>query len=110
MMQLSTPEYFEKAKNYIEVEEKTADHFYGLTITKDPIIRNILEVLVVEKAEGLLKNNKSGFTKMMKERDIPNLIKIFALLKKANIVKAFFKEFQNFIQSDGEQILNKISS
>lgn len=47
---------------------------------------------------------------MMKERDIPNLIKIFGLLKKANMVRVFFKEFQNYIQSDGEQILNKISS
>ncbi len=67
-------------------------------------------MLIVEKAEGLLKSSKSGFSKMMKERDISNLIKIFGLLKKANMVRVFFKEFQNYIQIEGEQILNKISS
>jgi hypothetical protein len=46
----------------------------------------------------------------MKEKDITNLNKIFGLLKKGNMDRIFFKEFQNYIQAEGEQILNKISS
>lgn len=49
------------------------------------MIRNVLEILVVERAEGLLKSAKSGFARMMHERDIANLGKIFRLLKKADM-------------------------
>jgi len=69
-MQLSTPEYFERAKRFIEREEDTADHFYGYKPIKETVIRNVLETLIVERAEGLLKNPKSGISKMMKEKDI----------------------------------------
>ena len=34
MMELSTPEYFQKASNYIEIEEATADLFYGHSTVK----------------------------------------------------------------------------
>lgn len=57
-----------------------------------------------------MKNPKSGMGRMMKDKDISNLLKIYALLKKANMVRVFFKEFQNYIQSEGEQVLNKISA
>lgn len=47
---------------------------------------------------------------MMKEKDIANLTNIFAILKKANMTRVFCKEFQNYIQAEGQQILNKVSS
>ena len=47
---------------------------------------------------------------MVKERDVANLAKIFKLLEKANMSRAFFKEFQAYVQSEGEEILNRISS
>jgi hypothetical protein len=50
MMQLSTPEYFEKAKILIEKERDTADHFYRHDIAKETVIRYVTETLVVEKA------------------------------------------------------------
>lgn len=92
------------------MEERTADHFYGFKVVKDIVMRNILTILVVDNAELMLKNPKSGFARMMKERDVPNLAKIFKLLEKANMGRAFNKEFQNYIQAEGEEILNKISS
>ncbi len=66
---------------------------------KDIVVRNVLEVLVVEKAENLLKNSKSGFVKMMKDRDIMNLSRIYKLLLKSNMERVFLKEFQNYIQA-----------
>ena len=66
---------------------------------KDIVVRNVLEVLVVEKAENLLKNSKSGFAKMMKDRDIMNLSRIYKLLLKSNMERVFLKEFQNYIQA-----------
>jgi hypothetical protein len=69
-MQLSTPEYFERAKRFIDLEEDTADHFYGYKPIKETVLRNVLEILIVERAEGLLKNPKSGITKMMNEKDV----------------------------------------
>jgi hypothetical protein len=63
------------------------------------VVRNVLEVLVVEKAENLLKNSKSGFAKMMKDRDIMNLSRIYKLLLKSNMERVFLKEFQNYIQA-----------
>jgi hypothetical protein len=101
MMQLSTAEYFERAGDFIEVEERTADQFYGFHHAKDIVIRNVLEILVVEKAEALLKNAKSGFAKMMKERDTANLAKIYVILKKANMLRVYYKEFQAYIQVEG---------
>lgn len=69
-----------------------------------------MEVLVVEKAENLLKNSKSGFTKMMRDRDIANLSRIYKLLLKSNMERVFLKEFQNFIQAEGEVILGKVNA
>lgn len=74
------------------------------------MVRNVLEVLVVEKAENLLKNSKSGFTKMMRDRDIANLSRIYKLLLKSNMERVFLKEFQNFIQAEGEVILGKVNA
>lgn len=65
---------------------------------------------MVERAEGLLRNAKSGFARMMHERDIGNLSKIFRLLKKADMERVFYKELQAYIQAEGEQILAKISA
>jgi hypothetical protein len=92
------------------VEERTAEHFYGSAYAKDIVVRNVLEILIVERAEGLLRNGKSGIGRMMKEGDLANLTKIFALLKKANMVRVFHKEFQSYVQAEGELILNRISS
>lgn len=47
MMQLSTPEYFEKAKILIEKEKDTADHFYRHETAKETVIRYVTETLVV---------------------------------------------------------------
>lgn len=69
-----------------------------------------MEVLVVEKAENLLKNSKSGFTKMMRDRDIANLSRIYKLLLKSNMERVFLKEFQNYIQAEGEVILGKVNA
>lgn len=74
------------------------------------MVRNVLEVLVVEKAENLLKNSKSGFTKMMRDRDIANLSRIYKLLLKSNMERVFLKEFQNYIQAEGEVILGKVNA
>ena len=49
----------------MELEERTADHFYGFKPIKELVIRNVLEILVVERAEGLLRSAKSGFARMM---------------------------------------------
>lgn len=65
---------------------------------------------MVDRAEGLLRSAKSGFARMMHERDIGNLNKIFRLLKKANMERVFYKELQSYIQAEGEQILAKISA
>ena len=88
-------------KAYVEAEEMTADHFYSHKHSKDIIIHNVLEILVIEKAEGLLKNAKSGFGRMMRERDVINLAKIYSILKKANMLRVYYKEFQNYIQAEG---------
>ena len=109
MMQLSTPEYFQKARNYIQKEEATADLFYGHSSVKETVIRYILETLIVERAESLLSNPKSGLVKMMNERDIPNMVKIYDLLKKSNMQRVFFKEFQNYITNEGEIILSRMT-
>jgi hypothetical protein len=58
----------------------------------------------------MLRNGKSGFARMMKEQDVGNLSSIFSLLEKANMSRAFFKEFQNYIQAEGDDILNRISA
>lgn len=73
-------------------------------------MRHVLSILIVDHAETMLRNPKSGFAKMVKERDVANLVKIFKLLEKANMSRAFFKEFQAYIQAEGEEILNRISS
>ena len=109
MMELSTPEYFQKAKCYIETEEATADLFYGHSSVKEIVIRYILETLIVERAEGLLQNPKSGLVRMMKDKDIPNMVKIYDLLKKANMQRVFFKVFQTYIASEGEIILSRMT-
>lgn len=64
----------------------------------------------MERAEILLKNGKNGLGRMMKEKDINNIKMIFSILKKANMTRVFYKEFQAYVQADGEAILNKISS
>jgi hypothetical protein len=66
--------------------------------------------LIVERAEGLLRNPKSGLVHMMQEKDVKNLVKVYEILKKANMQRVFFKEFQGYIQNEGEQILSKISA
>lgn len=73
-------------------------------------MRNVLSILVVEQAEGMLRSGKSGFARMMKDNDDKNLKSIFSLLEKANMSRAFFKEFQNYIQVEGDEILNRISA
>jgi hypothetical protein len=88
-------------KAFIEAEEMTADHFYGYKHSKDIVIHNVLEILIVEKAEGLLKNAKSGFGRMMRERDAANLAKIYTILKKAKMLRVFYREFQNYIHAEG---------
>ena len=62
-------------------------------------MRQLLSILIVDHAETMLRNPKSGLAKMVKERDVANLTKIFKLLDKSNMSRAFFKEFQAFIQS-----------
>lgn len=47
---------------------------------------------------------------MMQEKDVKNLVKVYEILKKANMQRVFFKEFQGYIQNEGEQILSKISA
>lgn len=79
----------------------TADHFYGYKHSKDIVIHNVLEILVVEEAEGLLKNEKSGFGRMMRERDVTNLAKTYSILKKANMLRVYYREFQNYIHAEG---------
>lgn len=80
------------------MEEGTADHFYGFAAVKDLVMRNVLGILVVEQAESMLRSGKSGFARMMRDNDDKNLKSIFSLLEKANMSRAFFKEFQNYIQ------------
>ena len=46
---------------------------------------------------------------MIKQRDLKNLVKVYALLKKANMTRVFFKEMERYIQVEGEQLLGKIS-
>ena len=36
--------------------------------------------------------------------------RIYDLLKEANMQKEFFKEFQNYIQSEGEQLMGRITA
>lgn len=79
-------------------------------MVKETVIRYVLETLVVERAEDLLKNPKSGLVSMMQAKDVANLVKAYEILKKANMQRVFFKEFQAYIQSEGEMILSKISS
>ena len=76
---------------------------------KETVIRYILETLIVERAESLLSNPKSGLVKMMNERDIPNMVKIYDLLKKSNMQRVFFKEFQNYITNEGEIIMSRMT-
>ena len=46
---------------------------------------------------------------MMQERDIQNMVAVYELLKKANMQRVFFKEFQNYIVTQGEHILGRMS-
>jgi hypothetical protein len=47
---------------------------------------------------------------MMHERDIKSMAKIYELLKDSTMQRVFFKEFQSYIQSEGEQILARITA
>ena len=46
---------------------------------------------------------------MMQDKDITNMVKIYELLKKANMQRVFFKVFQNYIASEGEIILSRMT-
>jgi hypothetical protein len=69
----------------------------------------VLETLIVERAETLLKSPKSGLVRMMHERDIKNMVRIYELLKKSNMQRVFFQEFQSYITSEGESILSRMT-
>ena len=45
----------------------------------------------------------------MNDRDIPNMVKIYDILKKSNMQRVFFKEFQNYITNEGEIILSRMT-
>ena len=45
----------------------------------------------------------------MQERDIENMVKIYSMLKKANMQRVFFREFQGYITGEGESILGRMS-
>lgn len=47
---------------------------------------------------------------MMKDEDISNLGKIFKLLQKCNMERVFLREFQNYIQAEGEVILGRVNT
>jgi|JI9StandDraft_2_1071091.scaffolds.fasta_scaffold1431458_1 hypothetical protein len=47
---------------------------------------------------------------MMQEKDVRSLVKIYELLKKSNMQRVFFKEFQSYIQSEGENILTRVTA
>lgn len=47
---------------------------------------------------------------MMRDRDIANLSRIYKLLLKSNMERVFLKEFQNYIQAEGEVILGKVNA
>lgn len=52
---------------------ETAKYFYPHAETSEKIMRYVLETIVVERADDLLKNSKYGLNNMIKEADQKHL-------------------------------------
>lgn len=92
-------------RRLMELDGPLCEYLYPLS--RHPLSNVILENLLKPHVEILLRD---GFSDMMKERKIEDLGKLFLLYDKVNSLSLLKTYWGNFINSEGEKIINKFKA
>ena len=73
------------------------EYFYQNTSVRKLIISSGEEVLIANKSEMLINNEKTGLIRMIEAEDIDSLKNLYKLLKRTAQQKLFGKHYQLYI-------------
>jgi len=100
----SAPEYFKKAEDYINIEERRASRYLS-SVTKPKLMEIIRRQLIIAHSETLLNMENSGLVPMFLSGMREDLGRMYKLYHAVDLHSSMANKIEELIRSEGLKIL-----